>query len=72
MNIYTTTTNTTTIPEDTKFEEDTMKPKKVTKLVSHKEHQEHKEHQVLLVLASGGPATHISLHKPPAAQNRFI
>ena len=34
-----------------------MKPKKVTKFVSHKEHEEHEEHQDFIVYASGGRAT---------------
>ena len=33
-----------------------MKPKKITKYVSHQEHQGHQEHQDNLVYASGGYA----------------
>ncbi len=35
-----------------------MKPKKGTKLVSHKEHKGHKGHQDVIVYASGGLVTH--------------
>jgi hypothetical protein len=39
-----------------KFREGTMKPKKDTKFVSHKEHEEHKEHKVWFRYATGGCA----------------
>ncbi len=57
-----------------------MKPKKVTKFVSHQEHEGHKDHQVFIVYASGGSCdstfivyasggyvTRRLLYMPPAA-----
>ncbi len=44
-----------------------MKPKKITKYVSHKEHEGHQEHEGFFVYASGGLAMMILLYMPPAA-----